>query len=104
MYYNTPFLNEQLTNLKCLVLCRLNDGPFEEEKPPITSHGSHVLDDEEAEQLGADEEEGEEPSSTSGKPESEELPGNLSDDIMQDEMDFSGPNDLNLNCKPSPRR
>lgn len=83
---------------------RLNGGPFEEEKPLITSHGSHVLEDEEAEQLGADEEEGEEPSSTSGKPEGEELPSNLSDDIIQDEMDFTGPDDLNLNCKPSPRR
>uniref|UniRef100_A0A3Q1HEA6 MDS1 and EVI1 complex locus n=1 Tax=Anabas testudineus TaxID=64144 RepID=A0A3Q1HEA6_ANATE len=82
----------------------LNGGPFEEEKPLITSHVSHALEDEEAEQLGADEEEGEEPSSTSGKPEGEELPSNLSDDIIQDEMDFTGPNDLNLNCKTSPRR
>ncbi|KAM7413353.1 hypothetical protein PAMA_020644 [Pampus argenteus] len=80
----------------------LNGGPFEEEKPLITNRGSHDLEDEEAEELGADEEEGEEPSNTPGKAEGEMLPSNIS--IMQDEMDFSGPNDLNLNCKSSPRR
>ncbi|KAM7399501.1 hypothetical protein PAMP_018768 [Pampus punctatissimus] len=80
----------------------LNGGPFEEEKPLIDNRGSHDLEDEEAEELGADEEEGEEPSNTPGKPEGEILPSNIS--IMQDEMDFSGPNDLNLNCKSSPRR
>lgn len=80
----------------------LNGGPFEEEKPLIASHGSRDLEDEEVEELGADEEEGEEPSNTPGKPEGEMLPSNIS--IMQDEMDFSGPNDLNLNSKTSPRR
>ncbi len=70
----------------------------------MASHGSQDLEDEEVEELGADEEEGEEPSNTPGKPEDEVLPSGLSDDIMQDEMDFSGPNDLNLNCKTSPRR
>lgn len=83
--------------------CRLNGGPFEEEKLLMASHGSRDLEDEEAEDLGADEEEGEDPSNTSGKPEGEALPGSLSDDI-QDEMDFTGPNDLELNCKTSPRR
>uniref|UniRef100_A0A667Z597 MDS1 and EVI1 complex locus n=1 Tax=Myripristis murdjan TaxID=586833 RepID=A0A667Z597_9TELE len=83
----------------------LNGGPFEEEKPLITSHASHDLDDEEGEELGADEEEGEEPSNTPRKPEGEEvLPSNLDDDIIQDEIDFNEPNDLDLNCKTSPRR
>ncbi|XP_031717014.1 histone-lysine N-methyltransferase MECOM isoform X12 [Anarrhichthys ocellatus] len=82
----------------------LNCGPFEEEKPLMASHGSRDLEDEEAEELGADEEEGEEPSNTPVKQEDEVLPSSLSDDIVQDEMDFSGPNDLNLNCKTSPRR
>ncbi|XP_030008887.1 histone-lysine N-methyltransferase MECOM isoform X4 [Sphaeramia orbicularis] len=82
----------------------LNGGPFEEEKPLMASRGSRDLEDEEAEDLGADEEEGEEPSSTPGKPEGEVLPGNLSDDVIQDEMDFSESNDLNLNCKSSPAR
>uniref|UniRef100_A0A8C4GE61 MDS1 and EVI1 complex locus n=1 Tax=Dicentrarchus labrax TaxID=13489 RepID=A0A8C4GE61_DICLA len=81
----------------------LNGGPFEEEKPLMASRGSRDLEDEEAEELGADEEEGEEPSNTPGKPEGEVLPSSLSDDI-QDEMDFNGPNDLNLNCKTSPGR
>lgn len=70
----------------------------------MASHGSRDLEDEEVEDLGADEEEGEDPSNNPGKPEGEALPSSLSDDIMQDEMDFSGPNDLNLNCKTSPRR
>lgn len=85
------------------LVCRLNGGPFEEEKPLLASHGTRDLEDEEAEELGADEEEGEEPSNTPGKPEHEVLPRNLSDEIMQDEIDFTGPNDLNLNCKTSPR-
>ena len=68
----------------------------------MASHGSRDLEDEEAEELGADEEERDEPTNTPGKPEGEMLPSNIS--IMQDEMDFSGPNDLNLNCKTSPRR
>ncbi|XP_071386190.1 histone-lysine N-methyltransferase MECOM isoform X6 [Centroberyx affinis] len=82
----------------------LNGGPFEEEKPLMTSHASRDLEDEEGEELGADEEDGDEPSDTPGKPEGEVLPSNLDDDIMQDEMDFNGPNDLDLNCKTSPRR
>ncbi|XP_068565015.1 histone-lysine N-methyltransferase MECOM isoform X12 [Cebidichthys violaceus] len=80
------------------------NGPFQEEKPLMASHGSRDLEDEEAEELGADEEEGEEPSNIPVKQEDEVLPSSLSDDIVQDEMDFSGPNDLNLNCKTSPRR
>ncbi|XP_063763769.1 MDS1 and EVI1 complex locus protein EVI1-A isoform X2 [Eleginops maclovinus] len=82
----------------------LNGGPFEEEKPLMASRGSRDLEDEEAEELGADEEEGEEPGSLPGKQEDEALPRGLGDDTIQDEMDFSGPNDLNLNCKTSPRR
>lgn len=70
----------------------------------MASRGSRDLEDEEAEELGGDEEEGEEPSNTPGKPEGEALPGSLGDDIIQDEMDFNGPNDLNLDCKTSPRR
>ncbi|KAM9853768.1 histone-lysine N-methyltransferase MECOM [Aulostomus maculatus] len=82
----------------------LNGGPFEEEKPLMASHGSRDLEDEEVEELGADEEEGEEPNNTPSKPEGEILPSNISDDIIQDEMDFSESNELNLNCKISPRR
>uniref|UniRef100_A0A3Q3J5J5 C2H2-type domain-containing protein n=1 Tax=Monopterus albus TaxID=43700 RepID=A0A3Q3J5J5_MONAL len=81
----------------------LNGGPFEDKKPLMTSHGSHDLEDEEAEDLVADEK-GDEPSNTCGKQEGQVLPSNLSDDIIQDEIDFTGPNDLNLNCKTSPRR
>ncbi|XP_029373155.1 histone-lysine N-methyltransferase MECOM isoform X2 [Echeneis naucrates] len=80
----------------------LNGGPFEDEKPLMASHGSRDMEDEEAEELGADEEEGEETSNTPRKAEGEVLPTNLSDGI-QDEMDFTGPKDLNLNCKTSPR-
>lgn len=83
--------------------CRINGGPFEEEKPLMASHGSRDLEDEEADELGADEEEGEEPSNTPGKPEGEAPPSSLSED-MQDEMDLSGPKGLELNCETSPRR
>uniref|UniRef100_A0A3Q3L0A6 MDS1 and EVI1 complex locus n=1 Tax=Mastacembelus armatus TaxID=205130 RepID=A0A3Q3L0A6_9TELE len=82
----------------------LNGGVFEEEKPLMASHGSRDLEDEEVEELGADEEEAEDTTNTSGKPGGEVLPSNLSEDVIQDEMDFTGPNDLNLNCKTSPRR
>ncbi|XP_005944732.1 histone-lysine N-methyltransferase MECOM isoform X12 [Haplochromis burtoni] len=82
----------------------LNGGPFEEEKPLMASHRSHDLEDEEAEELGADEEEGEEPSNTPEKSESKVLQSDLGDPIIQDEMDLSEPNDLNLSCKTSPRR
>ncbi|XP_012777347.1 MDS1 and EVI1 complex locus protein EVI1 isoform X11 [Maylandia zebra] len=82
----------------------LNGGPFEEEKPLMASHRSHDLEDEEAEELGADEEEGEEPSNTPEKSESKVLQSDLDDPIIQDEMDLSEPNDLNLSCKTSPRR
>lgn len=69
----------------------------------MAGHGSHDLEDEEAEELGADEEEGEEPSSTPGQAEGEALASSLRDDV-QDEMDLSGPKDLKLNCKSSPQR
>lgn len=86
------------------LVCRLNGGPFEEEKPLMASHRSRDLEDEEAEELGADEEEGEEPGNTPEKSESKALQSNLSDAIIQDEMDLSEPNDLNLSCKASPKR
>lgn len=70
----------------------------------MASHRSHDLEDEEAEELGVDEEEGEEPSNTPEKSESKVLQSDLDDPIIQDEMDLSEPNDLNLSCKTSPRR
>ncbi|KAK7883353.1 hypothetical protein WMY93_029527 [Mugilogobius chulae] len=82
----------------------LNGGPFEEEKPLMSSRGSHDLEDEEAEDLGAEEEEGEEPKEPTSKPDSQSPCGNLSDDTAQEEMDFSQSDDLNLNCKTSPQR
>ncbi|XP_065816128.1 histone-lysine N-methyltransferase MECOM [Labrus bergylta] len=80
----------------------LNGGLFEEEKPLMASQGSRDLEDEEVEDLGADEDEGDETSHTPGKQEGEVHPS--SNDIIQDEMDFSEPNDINLNCKTSPKR
>lgn len=83
--------------------CRINGGPFEEDKPLMATHGSHDLEDDEAEDLGADEEEAEEASNTPRNVEGEALHSSLGDDI-QEEMDLSGPKDLTLNCKTSPRR
>lgn len=59
------------------------------------------LEDEEVEDLGADEdEEAEEPDKSDAKG----LPGNLDDDVTQDEMDFSEANNLKTSCNTSPRR
>ncbi|KAG7267564.1 hypothetical protein CRUP_006470 [Coryphaenoides rupestris] len=64
--------------------------------------------DEEVEELGADEEEAEEEplGDTPRKPQGGPvLPGNLDDDVMQDDMDYEQAGDLELeNSKSSPRR
>ncbi|XP_034024020.1 LOW QUALITY PROTEIN: histone-lysine N-methyltransferase MECOM [Thalassophryne amazonica] len=82
----------------------LNGGPFEEEKPLMASHGSHNIEDEEAEELGADEEDEQEQSNSPRKLDDGVLPSNLTDDIIQEDMDFSMANDMKLNCKASLRR
>lgn len=82
---------------------RLNGGPFEEEKPLAASHGSRDLE-EEGEELGTEEEEGEQSNNADGKSRDEAPPGNLDGDILQNEIEFDGPSDLDLNCKTSPRR
>lgn len=88
-------------------LCRINGGHFEEDKGPVPGHESRDLEEEEVEEPGAEEEGGEQ-SKVVGKPADDALPSNLVDDDddvpMREEMDFEGPNDLELNCKPSPRR
>lgn len=82
----------------------MNGGPLEEGKPLMANHASQDLEDEEAEDLDADDEETEEPGNGSEKREPKVHTSSLSDDIIRDEMDFSDPNDLNLSCKTSPRR
>ncbi|KAG5269223.1 hypothetical protein AALO_G00199640 [Alosa alosa] len=82
----------------------INGGHFEEDKGPTPSRESRDL--EEVEEPGAEEEAGEQ-SEVTGKPADDALPSNLEDDndaTMRDEMDFEGTNDLELNCKTSPRR
>ncbi|XP_031429021.1 MDS1 and EVI1 complex locus protein EVI1-A isoform X2 [Clupea harengus] len=82
----------------------INGAHFEEDKGLIPNQESRDLEEEEGEELGAEEEEGEQ-SNVTGKPVDDELPSNLvDDDAIRDEMDFDGPNDLELNCKTSPRR
>lgn len=78
----------------------LNGGVLEDRKTLMPSHGSHDLEDEEAEDLDAEEEEAEEPSNSPQKREVKVPPSSLGDD----EMDFSEANDLNMSCKTSPRR
>nr|XP_057935522.1 histone-lysine N-methyltransferase MECOM isoform X3 [Doryrhamphus excisus] len=78
----------------------VNGVTLEEEK---TSRGSHDLEDDEVEELGADDE-GEESVNTLNKSQEEMPSSNLSDDIGN-EMDFtSKANDLSQSCKISPRR
>ncbi|XP_077467973.1 MDS1 and EVI1 complex locus protein EVI1 isoform X10 [Stigmatopora argus] len=79
----------------------VNGTEFEEKALLMARHGSHDLEDEEAEELGADEE-GEEPSNI--KPQDKIPPSNNSDDIMQNELNFSQANDLSQNFENSPKR
>ncbi|XP_011481121.1 MDS1 and EVI1 complex locus protein EVI1 isoform X4 [Oryzias latipes] len=83
----------------------INGGAFEEGKPLLSSHVERDLEDEEVEDLGADEdEEAEEPGDGPDKSDAKVLPSNLDDDITQDEMDFSGANNLKTSCNTSPMR
>ncbi|KAM6946404.1 histone-lysine N-methyltransferase MECOM isoform 2-T2 [Aplochiton taeniatus] len=83
----------------------INGGPFEDEKPLLAGRVSHDQEEDEGEELGAEEEEGEERSDTPGKARDEDLPSShLDDDILQDDMDFDEANHLQLSCKSSPRR
>ncbi|XP_062408762.1 MDS1 and EVI1 complex locus protein EVI1-A isoform X5 [Sardina pilchardus] len=87
----------------------VNGGHFEEDKGPTPGRESGDLGEEEVEEPGAEEEAGEQ-SEVAGKPADDALPSSLVDDnddndaAMQDEMDFEATNDLELNCKTSPRR
>ncbi|XP_019741578.1 MDS1 and EVI1 complex locus protein EVI1 isoform X8 [Hippocampus comes] len=82
----------------------VNGNAFEEEKTlQMASRGSHDLEDEEAEELAADEY-GEEPSNTLHKSQEEMPNSDISDDIIQDGMDFSRTNESSQNCKISPMR
>ncbi|XP_061774997.1 histone-lysine N-methyltransferase MECOM isoform X1 [Nerophis ophidion] len=78
----------------------VNGVALDEEKPLMASRGSHDLVDDDAEELGADDE-GEEPGNALNKPQ-EEMPSNdLSGDIIQDEIDFSTTNDVSCKISPS---
>ncbi|KAG9348228.1 hypothetical protein JZ751_001963 [Albula glossodonta] len=81
----------------------LNGSQLEEEKALMMPNQSRDLEEEEGEELGVDEEEAEH-RDTLGKHGDEVLPGNLDNDIIHDDIDFEGPDDLELNCKASPRR
>ncbi|KAJ8280548.1 hypothetical protein GJAV_G00056130 [Gymnothorax javanicus] len=61
------------------------------------------LEEEEGEELGVGEEEAEH-RDTLGKHADELLPVSLDNDIIHDDIDFEGPDDLELNCKASPKR
>lgn len=98
--------NHKNSSYKCVIflLCSVNGNAFEEDKTlQMASHGSHDLEDEEAEELAADEY-GEEPSDTPHKSREEMPNSDISDDIIEDGMDFSRTNDSSQNCKISPMR
>ncbi|XP_055053045.2 MDS1 and EVI1 complex locus protein EVI1-A isoform X4 [Misgurnus anguillicaudatus] len=76
----------------------LNGSHFDEDKP-LPGPGSREMDEEEGEELGGEEEEGERHDGPR-KPTDEGVPN----DIINDDMDFEGPDDLELNSKSSPRR
>ncbi|XP_062328855.1 histone-lysine N-methyltransferase MECOM isoform X2 [Osmerus eperlanus] len=74
-----------------------------QEKPLQATRGSRDPEDGE-ELVGPDDEEDEEHSDSAGKPGDETLPCNHDDDdVVQDDIDFEGADDVDLSCKPSPR-
>ncbi|XP_030632491.1 histone-lysine N-methyltransferase MECOM [Chanos chanos] len=81
----------------------MNGGHFEEEKALLPSQGSHDLEEDEGEELGGEEEDGEQ-CDAAGKPGDEAPPGDLNDEVAHEDVDFGRPNDLELNCKSSPQR
>lgn len=84
------------------VLRRLNGSHFNGDKT-LPGQGSRDLDEEEGEELGAEEEEAEHSDSVR-KPSEDGVPSSLDHDIINDDMDFEGPDDLEMNSKSSPRR
>ncbi|KAL0174826.1 hypothetical protein M9458_030794, partial [Cirrhinus mrigala] len=83
------------------VLHRLNGSHFDGDKA-LPGQGSRDLDEEEGEELGAEEEEVEH-SDSARKPSEDGVPSSLDHDI-NDDIDFEGPDDLEMNSKSSPRR
>lgn len=84
------------------VLRRLNGSHFDGDKA-LPGAGSRELDEEEGEELVAEEEEAERGESAR-KPNDEGASSNLDHDVINDDMDFEGADDLELNSKSSPRR
>ncbi|MGH0159992.1 UNVERIFIED_CONTAM: hypothetical protein FKN15_061830 [Acipenser sinensis] len=83
----------------------LNGRQFDEDKGLMPGQESHDLEEEEAEDdLGVEEDEEEEQSDITGKLVVEPIPSNMDDDVTHDEIDFEGPNDLQLNYISSPER
>ncbi|KAI4878961.1 hypothetical protein NFI96_022645, partial [Prochilodus magdalenae] len=79
----------------------LNDSHFEADKV-VANQESHDVDEDEVEEHGPEEEEAEH-SDAAGKATNKALSGNLGEDVT-DDLDFDGPNDLDMNCKSSPQR
>lgn len=92
-----------ITSLQTIlsVLHRLNGSHFDADKA-LPGQGSHDLDEEEGEELGAEEEEAEN-SDCARKPSEDGVPSSLDHDIINDDIDFEGPDDLE-NSKSSPQR
>ncbi|KTF88590.1 hypothetical protein cypCar_00008732, partial [Cyprinus carpio] len=81
--------------------CRMNGSHFDGDKA-LPGQGSRDLDEEEGEELGAEEEEVEH-SDSARKPSEDGVPSSLDHDI-NDDIDFEGPDDLEMNSKSSPQR
>uniref|UniRef100_A0A8C1Y9Q9 MDS1 and EVI1 complex locus n=1 Tax=Cyprinus carpio TaxID=7962 RepID=A0A8C1Y9Q9_CYPCA len=79
----------------------LNGSHFDGDKG-LPGKGSRDLDEEEGEELGAEEEEAEH-SDSARKPSEDGVPSSLDHDI-NDDIDFEGPDDLEMNSKSSPQR
>lgn len=80
----------------------LNGSHFDGDKA-LSGQGSRDLDEEEGEELGAEEEEAEH-NDGARKAGDDGVPSNLDQDIINDDMDFEGQEDLEMNSKSSPQR
>ncbi|XP_051963382.1 MDS1 and EVI1 complex locus protein EVI1-A-like isoform X11 [Xyrauchen texanus] len=80
----------------------LNGSHFDGDKA-LPGQGSQDLDEEEGEELGGEEEEAEHSDSVK-KPSDEGVSSSLDHDIINNDIDFEGPDDLEINSKSSPQR
>lgn len=100
LYLKTPY-SSFCIDCSFFLFERMNGSHFKDEKTPVVSQNSDLLDDEEAEDEVMMDEEDEE-SETTGKSVKELATSSICEDPT--EGDFEEANALEINCKSSPDR